>query len=469
VQGIEIKMENEETEDKIDLLQEIVDHNDKEKLVEAFEDFPTAVVVEFLEEKSETEVIKFLNLLEPEDCGRIFSYMPVDKQYELCKILDKRTFSVIFTNMYSDSRADLFQEFSKEEQIAILPYLDKKTREDVIVLSAYPPETAGGIMNTDFATIVITMTCQQALAKVRHDAPSGKMIYYIYVVNEDMEMLGIVTIKDLILADPKEIVRDLVNENYVHVDVNDDRENVAMMIEKHDLVAIPVLNSLKQLVGIVSHEEALDVIRAEHTEDMEKFMGIVPSEEEMTYLDTPSLAHFKKRVVWLVSLAAIGLISGVIIHHYQLVLEQLIILALYMPMMTATGGNTGSQAATVVIRAIALNQTNEEDWVKILFKEFKVSFMLSLCVGGLVYIKIAFLTSTSLLPEGLTFGFVAMIIALAIGMQVITSAIVGAGLPLLVRRLGGDPAVAASPAITTTVDITGLLIYFTIASYALNL
>ena len=222
-------------------------------------------------------------------------------------------------------------------------------------------------------------------------------------------------------------------------------------------------------MGIVSHEEALDVIRAEHTEDMEKFMGIVPSEEELTYLDTPSLAHFKKRVVWLVSLAAIGLISGVIIHHYQLVLEQLIILALYMPMMTATGGNTGSQAATVVIRAIALNQTNEEDWVKILFKEFKVSFMLSLCVGGLVYIKIAFLTSTSLLPEGLTFGFVAMIIALAIGMQVITSAIVGAGLPLLVRRLGGDPAVAASPAITTTVDITGLLIYFTIASYALNL
>tara|TARA_B100001971_G_C18264974_1_gene591153 strand:- start:5584 stop:6972 length:1389 start_codon:yes stop_codon:yes gene_type:complete len=462
-------MENEETEDKIELLQEIVDHNDKEKLVEAFEDFPTAVVVEFLEEKSETEVIKLLNLLEAEDCGRIFSYMPVDKQYELSKILDKRTFSVIFTNMYSDSRADLFQEFTKEEQIAILPYLDKKTREDVIVLSAYPPETAGGIMNTDFATIVITMTCQQALAKIRHDAPSGKMIYYIYVVNEDMEMLGIVTIKDLILADPKEIVRDLVNENYVHVDVNDDRENVAMMIEKHDLVAIPVLNSLKQLVGIVSHEEALDVIRAEHTEDMEKFMGIVPSEEELTYLDTPSLAHFKKRVVWLVSLAAIGLISGVIIHHYQLVLEQLIILALYMPMMTATGGNTGSQAATVVIRAIALNQTNEEDWVKILFKEFKVSFMLSLCVGGLVYIKIAFLTSTSLLPEGLTFGFVAMIIALAIGMQVITSAIVGAGLPLLVRRLGGDPAVAASPAITTTVDITGLLIYFTIASYALNL
>lgn len=462
-------MENEENDGQIEALNEIIESGDQEKLKEAFEDFPTAVVVEYLEEQPETEVIKLLNFLEYEDAGRIFSYMPIDKQFDLFKIFSKRTFSEIFTHMYSDSRADLFQEFSKEEQIELLPYLDKKTREDVIVLSAYPPETAGGIMNTDFATIVITMTCQQALAKVRKDAPSGKMIYYIYVVNEDMEMLGLVTIKDLILADPTDIVKELVNENYVYANVNDDREEVAMMIEKHNLVAIPVLNNLKQLVGIVSHEEALDVIRAEHTEDMEKFMGIVPSEDELTYMDTSSFLHFRKRVVWLVSLAAIGLISGVIIHHYQMVLEQLIILALYMPMMTATGGNTGSQAATVVIRAIALDQTDESEWFKILFKELKISSMLSICVGGLVYIKIAFLTSMSLLPEGLTFPFVGFIIALAIGIQVISSALVGAGLPLLVRKLGGDPAIAASPAITTTVDITGLLIYFTVASSALNL
>ncbi len=284
-----------------------------------------------------------------------------------------------------------------------------------------------------------------------------------------MPTRGIITIKDLIMADPKDIVRDLYNDNFVYVDVNDDREEVAQMIEKHDLVAIPVLNSLNQLVGIVSHEEAIDVIRAEHTEDMEKFMGIVPSEDELTYLGTPSLQHFKKRVVWLVSLAAVGLISGVIIHHYQNVLEQLIILALYMPMMTATGGNTGSQAATVVIRAMALDQASEKQWLQILFKEAQISFLLSFCVGGLVFIKIAFLSSTSLLPTGMSFQFIALIISLAIGMQVMTSALVGAGLPILVRKFGGDPAVAASPAITTTVDITGLLIYFGIASYSLNL
>lgn len=462
-------MEERELPDTEDQLITILESNDKDKIKNALEEFPPATVIDAFADKPEVEVLEFLKNLDYEDSGRIFSYFSIEEQYNYYKICEKRFFSEIFTHMYSDDRADLYQEFSKEEQIEILPYLDKKTREDVIVLSAYEPETAGGIMNTDFATVLNHMTCQQALAKIRHDAPSQKMIYYIYVVNDDMEMLGIITIKDLIMADPKDIVKELYNDHFIFADVNDDRESVAQKIEKHDLVAIPVLNSLNQLVGIVSHEEAIDVIRAEHTEDMEKFMGIVPSEDEQTYLKTSSIQHFKKRVVWLVSLAAVGLISGVIIHHYQNVLEQLIILALYMPMMTATGGNTGSQAATVVIRAMALDQASEKEWFQILLKEAKISFMLSFCVGGLVFIKIAFLTSTTLLPSGMTFQFIGFIISLAIAMQVMTSAIVGAGLPILVRRLGGDPAVAASPAITTTVDITGLLIYFGVASNSLHL
>ena len=448
---------------------EILASNNKDTVREALEEYPVAYVVDILDEKPLTDIISIFCFLEVEDAGRLFSNFTTDKQYEMFKICDRRFFSDIFSYMYSDIRADLYQELQKEEQIELLPYLTKKVREDVIVLSAYEPETAGGIMNTDFATVLITMTCQQAIAKIRHDAPSQKMIYYIYVVNNDMKMLGIITLKDLIMSDPKDILKDLYNDHFVYVDVNEDRESVAQKIAKHDLVAIPVLNSLHQLVGIVSHEEAIDVIRAEQTEDLEKFMGIVPSEDELSYLDTTSMQHFKKRVVWLVSLAAVGLISGVIIHHYQNILEELIILALYMPMMTATGGNTGSQAATVVIRAMALGQASEKNWFQILIKEAQISFMLSICVGGLVFMKIAFLSSQSLMPASMSFIQVAFIISLAIAMQVMTSALVGAGLPLLVRKLGGDPAVAASPAITTTVDITGLLIYFGIASYSLNM
>ena len=462
-------IEDIEVQVKLEELESLIQANNIEQLREALEDFPTAHIVDFLVAKSDPDIVHFLKLVELEDSGRIYSYFTTDKQHDIFQIMDKRSFSNLFTNMYSDSRADLFQELTKEEQIEILPFLDKKTREDVIVLSAYPPETAGGTMNTDFATVLIHMTCQQALAKVRQDAPSQKMIYYIYVVNDDMEMLGIITIKDLIMSEPKDIVREICNEKFIFSDVNEDREIVAAKIEKHDLVAIPVLNSLRQLVGIISHEEAIDIIRAEHTEDLEKFMGISPSEDDQTYLGTSAFDHFKKRVVWLVSLAAVGLISGVIVHQYQHIIEQMIILALYMPMMTATGGNTGSQSATVVIRAIALDQVDENQWVKIILKEACISGMLSICVAGLVFIKIAFFSSASLLPPNMTFPLLAFTISLAIAMQVMTSAIVGAGLPLLVRRLGGDPAVAASPAITTTVDITGLLIYFTIASYALNL
>jgi magnesium transporter len=184
---------------------------------------------------------------------------------------------------------------------------------------------------------------------------------------------------------------------------------------------------------------------------------------------TSSFHHFKKRVVWLVSLAAIGIISGMIINEYQGVLEQFIILAMYMPMMAATGGNTGAQAATVVIRALSLGEINDEEWLKIVYKEMKISLMLSLCVALLTYLKIAFLSFHSMLPSGFSMEYVAIIISVAIAVQVVSSAVIGAALPLVVRRLGGDPAVVASPAITTIVDITGLLIYFTIASHTLGI
>lgn len=464
----EEKEENIESENQ-ELLQDLSEQGKTEELVEMFEELPTMDVAEFMEEKSTEEVIDYLKQLDVEDQGRIFSDFTLELQLKLFHALDRRSFALIFGQMFSDIRADLYQELTKEEQIELLPYLDKRVREDVIILSAYPPETAGGIMNTDFATIFADMTASESLAKIRKDAPSKDMIYYIYVVDHSMVMKGLVTLKDLVMSEPQVKVTELLNEFYVYAEVNEDRESVAQKIEKYDLVALPVLNSLHQLVGIVSHEEAIDIIRKEETEDLEKFMGIMPSEDDEDYMSTPAIQHFKKRVVWLVSLAAIGILSGMIINEYQSMLESFLILAMYMPMMAATGGNTGSQAATVVIRALSLGEIEDGDWSKILWKEVKISFMLSLCVATLTYFKIAFLSFHSLLPEGFTMEHIGGVIALAISIQVMTSAVIGAGLPLIVRKLGGDPAVVASPAITTIVDITGLLIYFTTASLILGI
>jgi magnesium transporter len=465
---VEETNQNPEQENQ-EILEDLSKKGKTAELVEMFEELPTMDVAEFMEERSVEEILKYLKKLDLEDQGRIFSDFTLDLQVKLFCALDKRTFANIFGQMFSDIRADLYQELSKDEQIELLPYLDKKVREDVIILSAYPPDTAGGIMTTDFATIFADMTTAEALAKIRKDAPSKDMIYYIYVVDHSMVMKGLVTLKDLVMHEPQNRVEEMLNEFFVYAEVNEDRESVAQKIEKYDLVAIPVLNSLNQLVGIVSHEEAIDIIQKEATEDLEKIMGIIPSEYAEDYLATSSFTHFKKRVVWLVSLAAVGIMSGMIINQYQSILESFIILAMYMPMMAATGGNTGSQAATVVIRSLSLGEMDDNDWPKIIFKEAKISFMLSVCVAILTYLKIAFLSFHSMLPQGFTMSYLALIISFAIAVQVISSAVIGAGLPLVVRRLGGDPAVVASPAITTIVDITGLLIYFTVASMTLGI
>lgn len=462
--------ENDNTEpENQEILEGLSEQGKTAELVEMFEELPTMDVAEFMEERPLQEVIRYLDELDVEDQGRIFSDFTLDLQLSLFKELPRKVFATIFGQMFSDIRADLYQELSKEEQIELLPYLDKVTREDVIILSAYPPETAGGIMNTDFATIFADMTANEALDKIRTDAPSKDMIYYIYVVDHSMVLKGIVTLKELVLSDPKTKVYDLITEHYISAEVNEDRESVAQKIDRYDLVAIPILNSLDQLVGIVSNVEAIDIIQKEATEDIERIMGIMPSEDGEEYLSTPSLQHFKRRVVWLVSLAAVGILSGMIINEYQGVLESFIILAMYMPMMAATGGNTGSQAATVVIRALSLGEMTSKDWPGIIFKETKISLMLAVCVALLTYAKIAFLSFHATFPEAFSAEYVALIISVAIAIQVVTSAVIGASLPLIVRKCGGDPAVVASPAITTIVDITGLLIYFTIASMTLGI
>lgn len=434
------------------------------EMVPVMKKMPVVEVGELLQAIDETYLFTVLDRFSPEQQGLIFSEFPMVKQLTLFKSVSKKRFARIFENMPSDNRADFFQHLTQKEQADLLPYLSKKVREDVINLSAYPPETAGGIMSTDFATVQSNMTCAEAIEKVRADAPSKKTIYYTYVVDENQKLQGFITLKDLIMAEPYTKVENVLHKDFVFAYVDEDREKVAQLIEKYDLVAIPILNRENQLVGIVTHDEAIDVIRAEHSEDMQKFMGIVQANQEFDYLGTSTFKHFKKRVVWIVSLAAVGIISGIIIHNYENALEKLLILALYMPMVADTGGNAGSQAATVVVRALALGQVTASNWFKILWKEAKVSLLLAVCLGLLAYGKVLFLSWETEIPSEYSLPLIAFMISLALALQVVTATVIGAGLPLLVKRLGGDPAVAASPAITTVVDITGLLIYFGMAT-----
>ncbi len=458
-------MENEITKSKVAMVEALLLVNETEAAVTVLRKMQGVEVADVFIQLPPEQVVKLLPLFTYEELGDIFTNMDVSILVELFEQIDRGMFGRIFTNMSSDIRADLYQELEKDKQLELLPFLDKDTRADVIHLSSYPEESAGSIMVTDLATVRIDMTAGRAIEKVRKDAPSKKMIYYVYVVDPQMHMQGFVTLKDLIMAEPETIVSEILHTEYIWADVFEDRENVARKIEKYDMIAIPVLNSLHQLVGIVRHDEAIDIIRAEHTEDLEKFMGIVPAQEDLNYMQTSTISHFKKRIIWLVTLAMFGIFSGMIIHSYEDTIAQLLILALYMPMIADSGGNAGSQAATVVVRALALGQITVRHWLRILFKEAKISILLAACLGLIAFVKILFLSWESEVPEQFSLLFLALGISLALCLQVITSTLVGAGLPLLVKKLGGDPAVAASPAITTLVDITGLLIYFGLATW----
>lgn len=434
------------------------------ELAPVLKKMPIVEVGEILNQLDEMLLFAVLDQFTPKQQGLLFAEFSMKKMIDIFQTCTKKRFAIIFENMPSEIRADLYQHLTQDEQADLLPYLSKPIRENVIQLSAYPPDSAGGIMSTDFSTVKITMTCQEAMEKVRNDAPSKRTVYYIYVLGNNEEFIGFITLKDLILAEPSTRLDQIVHQKYIAVKVDDDQEEVARLIEKYDLVAIPVLNRKNQLVGIVTHDDAIEIIRAEQTEDMEKIMGILPGEEGADYNTTSVWQHFSKRVVWLVSLAAFGVISGIIIHRFENLLDQLIILALYMPMVADTGGNSGSQSATVVIRAMALKQFSPSNWIRVIWKETRVAFLVAICLGILAFLKVLFLSWETTIPSNFSLFQIALVIATALSLQVITATMIGAGLPLLVKRLGGDPAVVASPAITTVVDITGLLIYFGIVT-----
>ena len=451
-----------------ELLFQTSDSELKQRLIDyasVLNKMPVVEVAELLEKlESDYDRIDVMSQFPIDRQALILADLPVTVQLSLFNAMSRKAFATIFEQMPTQSQVDFFQFLSKKAQTEILPFLSKSVRENILRLSAYPPDTAGGIMSLDYASVFERMTCAEAIAKVRADAPSKKLVYYVYVVNDEQTLLGFVTLKDLIMADPAQMIADVVHREFVFAYVDEDREEVAKKIEKYDLIAIPVVNRQMQLMGVVTHDEAIDIIRAEHTEDLEKFMGIAQRDTELNYLETSSWKHFQKRVTWVVTLAAVGIISGMIIHNYEKALEKMLILALYMPMVADTGGNVGSQAATVIVRALALGEFSVREWLKVIWKETKVSSLLALCLGVLAFAKVLFLSWETEIPAEYSLVKIAFVISLALSFQVITATLIGAALPLIVKAFGGDPAVAASPAITTVVDITGLLIYFGVAS-----
>ncbi|NOZ79173.1 MAG: magnesium transporter [Acidobacteria bacterium] len=448
---------------------ELLEHNDIDSLREFCTNEHPRVVADHLSSLKTADIWKVLRHLDPDLRAGIFSHFDDDLQVEIAATLPRNELAQLLSDMPPDERVDLFKQIPQERQEKVLPALAQAEREDIRRLAAYPEGTAGSVMTSDYASLPPDITAQEAIDKLRHEAPDKETIYYAYVVDPDRRLLGFLSLKDLILADPNTKLEDMMQREVIFVRATDDQEVAARKIQKYDLIALPVVNGDNALVGIITHDDALDVITQEQTEDMEKMMAIGGSHEAGVYLGTPAWAHFKNRAGWIVGLAAMEIISGWIIHNYESTLNHLMILALYMPMIADTGGNTGSQSATVVVRALALGEVRPKDIFRVLYKELKIAVMLAAVLGVLSWAKVMFLSHNSYIPPGFSLLHIAEVIGIALAVQVVTATLIGALLPLIAAKLKLDPAVVASPALTTIVDITGLLIYFTTASLMLGL
>jgi magnesium transporter len=450
-------------------LREMVAAGDSKTLQDFCESGHPAVIAELISALSGEEAWAVLRHADTPLRAEVYSHLDEDLQVEIVRTLRREEIARLLADMSPDDRADLFKQMPEDLREAVVPALAQAEREDIRRLSAYKEGTAGAVMTSDYATLSPQLTASQAIERLREVAPDKETIYYAYVVDDHRKLLGFVSLKDLIVARREARVGDIMHREVVFARVEDDQEDAARKIQKYDLIALPVLNGGDALVGIITHDDAIDIITQEHTEDMEKLMAIAGSHEAGVYLKTASWVHFKNRVYWIVGLAALGLISGIIIHSFEATLMQMLILALYMPMVADTGGNTGSQSATVVVRALALREISPKDVLKVLFKELKISILLAVILGVLSWGKVLFLSRGTDLPAGFSIDKIGAAIAIALGLQVVSATLMGALLPLGAAKMKWDPAVVASPALTTIVDITGLLIYFTTAKLLLGI
>ncbi len=450
-------------------LRELIKDGKAIELKSLFESGHPVVVAEFLAALAPEEAWRALQHADPAQRAEIFSNLDQDFQAEILATLDRNQAARLLSDMPPDDRADLFKKIPEDKQEEILPAMAQAEREDIRRLSSYEEGTAGAVMTSDYATLTPELTAAEAIEQLRREAPNTETIYYAYVVDPNRRLLGFVSLKDLILARPDQKVKEIMHPEVIHVRVDEDQETAARKIQKYDLLALPVINGGDALVGIITHDDAIDIITQEQTEDMEKLMAIGGAHEVSTYMKTSAWGHFRNRCGWIVILAMIGLISGAIVQRYEALILQFAILATFMPMLADTGGNTGSQSATLVVRALAIGEVRPGDVFKVLRKELGVAVLLALVLGVLTFGRVIFFGQGEALPAGYQLVQIGWAIGIALGLQVITSTLIGALLPIAAAKLNYDPAVVASPALTTVVDITGLLIYFTTAKIFLGI
>ena len=447
----------------------------------------TETIKVLLDDKKFSTLRDILITMKPFDIAAVFENLQDEKMPILFRILPKELAAETFVEMddetqeflihgFSDSElkevvdelfvddaVDLIEEMPANVVKRILRQADKDMRKQINELLKYPEDSAGSIMTTEFILLRPDMTAEMAIKRIRRTGVDKETIYTCYVTDANNKLIGITTVKDLLLAEDDELVKSIMEENVISVTTLADQEQVAQMFSNYNFLALPVVDNENRLVGIVTIDDAIDVIQEEATEDIEKMAAVLPSDKP--YMKTSVFGLYKKRAPWLLILMLSATFTSAIISSFEAVLANVLILSSFIPMITGSGGNAGSQASVSVIRALSLGEIHFRSIFLVLWKEFRVSILCSITLAAANFVKLLLFDL-----NGQENAFmIALVISLTLVGTIIMAKLVGSSLPLLASKVGFDPAVMANPLISTVCDSLSLLIYFGVAKLILHL
>ena len=409
------------------------------------------------EEFSEKELVLLFRLLSKDKAAETFAYMESDLQRVLIEGFTDKELRDVMEELYVDDTVDLIKEMPANVVTRILQNSDQQTRDSINKILDYPKDSAGSVMTTEYVNLGKDLTVKEALNRIRKVGVDKETIYTCYVT-EHRKLIGIVSVKDMLLSNYENTIDEIMETNIIFVDTHEDRETVVNMFDKYDFLALPVVDQEQYLVGIVTIDDAMDVLQAEATEDITKMAAVVPSED--SYFNTSVFQHAKNRIMWLLLLMLSATLTGSIITEYENAFAAIPLLVSFIPMLMDTGGNCGAQTSTMIIRGIALNEIHFTDFFKALFKEFRIALIVSVILSAVNGLRIFLMYHDVLL---------ALTVSLSLIVTVILSKSIGCVLPLIAKKFKVDPAIMAAPLITTLVDTCSVVVYFNIAMRIFNL
>lgn len=413
----------------------------------------------FGEDYEERKDFLILFRLLPKDlAAETFAFMNPEMQQFLIEAFSDNELREMLAQLFIDDTVDIIEEMPANVVSRILKNSTTGERKAINAILRYPRDSAGSLMTIEYVSLHKDMTVSEAFEKIRKVGVNKETIYTCYVT-ENRRLIGVVTVKDLFMAEEDDKISDIMETNIISVDTHEDKEVVGQMFSKYDFLALPVVDNEERLVGIVTFDDAMDVIQEENTEDFSKMVAIAPNED--SYFRTSVFTHARHRIVWLLILMISATITQLIINKYERAFEVLPLLVSFMPMIMGTGGNSGAQSSTLIIRGIALDEIHFKDFFRVAFKEFRISIMVSAVLALVNGVRIYFMYEHNLL--------LAATISASIMATVIMSKLIGAMLPMLAKRVHLDPAIMATPLITTIVDCCSIFIYFNIAVIMFNI